>query len=134
MVKTIPGAVSGTSKQEIPDYNGVMDADTEKTAKPRRRWLRFSLWTLLIVVTVLAVPLGWVGWKRGQVRKERATIAWIEEAGGDFLFPSYKEGTKSWWKLSTDKWFGERVFWSLKELNLGGTQVSIYRCGRWMIY
>ena len=103
-----------------------MDADTEKTAKPRRRWLRFSLRTLLIVVTVLSVPLGWVGWRLGQVRTEQATITSIEKLGGTVLFRSDPVTIKrSWWEESTDKWFGERVFWSLKELKLGGTQVSV---------
>ena len=130
-----PGAVSGTAKRDIPGYNGAIDADTEKSAKPRRRWLRFSLRTLLIVVTVLSVPLGWIGWKLGQVRTEQATITWIEKLGGTVLFRSDPVTIKrSWCEESTDKWFGERVFWSLKELNLGGTQVSFYRCGRWMIY
>ncbi len=101
-----------------------MDADTEKTAKPRRRGLRFSLWTLLIVVTVLAVPFGWVGWRLGQARREQATITWVEEMGGNVSFlsriakPNFAK--RSWWEKSTDKWFGERV-WGVMFHN---TQVS----------
>jgi len=87
-----------------------MDADTEKTAKPRRRWLQFSLRTLLIVVTVWSVPLGWVGWRLGEVRRERATITWVEKMGGGVYYQSnYKPDDRSWWEESTDKWFGERV-------------------------
>jgi Leucine-rich repeat (LRR) protein len=59
-----------------------MDAPAEKPAKPRR-WFRFSLRTLLIVVTISSVPLGWVGWRLGQARRERATTTWIEEMGGE---------------------------------------------------
>ena len=103
-------------KGEIPGYNGAMDADTKKTAKPRRRWLRFSLRTLLIVVPVLAVPLGWVGWKKGQ---ERATITWVEEMGGQIGF-LFRNDERSWWEESTDKWFGERVWW----VDLINTQVT----------
>ena len=36
--------------------------------KPRRRWFRFSLRTLLIVVTLLSVVLGFVGWKFSETR------------------------------------------------------------------
>jgi autotransporter translocation and assembly factor TamB len=43
-------------------------------AKPKRRWFQFSLWTLMIVVTLLAVPLGYVGWQAKIVR-ERNTLA-----------------------------------------------------------
>ncbi len=120
-----------------------MDADTEKTAKPRRRGLRFSLRTLLIVVTVLSVPLGWIGWRLQQVRRERATIIWIEKMGGNVSFHhQFETDPRSWWKESTDRWFGERVgyvnlhhpqvsdlsplteFKNLKVLDLGKTQVS----------
>ena len=47
----------GHPNSEMPGYNVAMDADTEKTPKPLRRWFRFSLRTLLIVVTVWSVPL-----------------------------------------------------------------------------
>jgi hypothetical protein len=97
-----------------------MDAPADKPAKHRRRWFRFSLRTLLIVVTILSVPLGWVGWKRKQVRQERVTITWVEKMGGDAYFSPLNYGKRSWWEESTDKWFGERV-WSVC---LDNTQVS----------
>ena len=31
------------------------------TPKPRRRWLQFSLRTLMVVVLLVALPLGWIG-------------------------------------------------------------------------
>ena len=96
-----------------------MDAPAEKPAKPRRRWLRFSLRTLLIVVTVLSIPLGWIGWRLGQVRKERPTITWVEEMSGYVIF-RFRNDERSWWEESTDKWFGERVRW----VSLGNKQVS----------
>jgi hypothetical protein len=98
-----------------------MDASIEKPAEPRRRWFRFSLRLLLIVVTVLAVPLGWIGWELRQVRREQATITWIVETGGGVNYQSnFKPDDRSWWEESTDKWFGERVCW----VSLDNTQVS----------
>jgi hypothetical protein len=48
---------------------------------PRRRWFRFRLRTLLIMVTLLSVPLGWVGWELDQRRREKAVVSWVEEMG-----------------------------------------------------
>ena len=98
-----------------------MDADTKKLAKPRRRWFRLSLRTLLIVITVSSVPLGWVGWRLGEVRREQEAVAWVEELGGEVgFFYRYETDDRSWWEKSTDKWFGGRTRW----VNLGNTQVS----------
>ena len=97
-----------------------MDSETKQTAKPRRRWHRFSLWTLLIVVMVLAVPLGCVGRHLLQIRSERATITWIEEMGGISFLSLFETDERSWWEESTDKWFGKRV----GSVSLQNTQVS----------
>ena len=83
------------------------------TPKPRRRWYQFSLRTLLIVVTLSAVPLGWFAWKveqgRRQERRERPVIAWVEKMGGSVQFGG------GW----VDSWFGlGKLF-----VNLESTQV-----------
>ena len=98
-----------------------MHADTKKPAQPRRRWFRFSLRTLFILVTVLSVPLGWVGWELNQVRKERHAIAWVEEMGGEVsLHSRYRASERSWWEKTTEKWFGKRI----RSVSLVKTQVS----------
>ena len=91
--------------------------------KPRRRWYQFSLRTLLIVVTVSAVPLGWVGWKLEQGRRERAVIAWVEKMGGNVWFDdvySFDVGEKSRWKEWVEAVFGPKV----RIVTLGETKVS----------
>jgi len=95
-----------------------MTNETPNTKPRRRRWYQFSVRTLLIMVTISAVPLGWVGWKLEQGRRERAVIAWIEEMGGYVKFVGAEK--KSWWEEWTDKWFGKRVHL----VNLYGAQVS----------
>ena len=139
-----PGAVSETSEQEIPGYNGAMDPETEKTAEPRHRGSKISLSSLLIVVTVLSIPLAWIGWVRHQVRREQVTITWVEKMGGRVRFTSPGDmiGIRTLLEKSTDALFGKRVrrvslnnarvsdvsrlaeLKSLKYLNLQGTRVS----------
>ena len=49
---------------------------------PTRRRFQFRLRTLLIGVTLLAVPLGYVGWQATIVRERRALLDSIKAAGG----------------------------------------------------
>ena len=45
----------------------------------RRRWLRFSLRTLLLLTAVIAA---WLGVQVNKAQKQRAAVAAIQEAGG----------------------------------------------------
>ena len=40
---------------------------------------QFSLRTLLIVVTLLAIPCGWLGWQRQIVGDRAETLDWLRE-------------------------------------------------------
>ena len=86
-----------------------MTSDSD-TSKPRRRWYQFSLRTLLILVTLSAVPLGWVGSKMAQARREQPAIEAIEGMGG---YVAVEDG----W---LDKWIGGTVY----SVGLPNTQVS----------
>ena len=57
------------------------DAEPIEAAPPerKRRWYQFSLRTLLIVVTLLAVPCAYTGWQAKIVRDRKA----IFNAGDD---------------------------------------------------
>ena len=47
--------------------------------KRKRRWLRFSIRTLLLAVTVFCV---WLGWQANVVRERNAMRRWISNRGG----------------------------------------------------
>ena len=52
---------------------------TQETNKPKRRWLRFSLRTFLIVLTIFCV---WLGWYLYRVEQQREAVKWVKENGG----------------------------------------------------
>jgi len=49
------------------------------TSTPKRRWFRFSLRTLFVVVTVLGI---WLGWNAEIVRERTAMRNTIRRSGG----------------------------------------------------
>ena len=60
--------------------------------KRKRRWFQFSLRSLMIVVTLLAVPLGYVGWQKKAVQERKAMLATIKASGGRLMFPPSAPG------------------------------------------
>jgi len=49
-------------------------ADAAPTSKPRRRWLQFSLRTLMVLVVVFGVGLGWLAHEVHQARQQREAL------------------------------------------------------------
>jgi hypothetical protein len=50
--------------------------------KPKRRWLRFSLRTLLLAVAVTCAGLAWLGWQVSIVRARNTFVSQIRSQGG----------------------------------------------------
>ena len=50
--------------------------------KPRRRWYQFGLSTLLIGLTLISLPLGYIAWEREQCRRGQQAL----DALGDHFF------------------------------------------------
>jgi len=48
------------------------------------RRFQFSVRTLLIIVVLLAIPLGWVGWQAKIVRNRQALLMRVISRGGEY--------------------------------------------------
>ena len=58
-------------------------------ATPRRRWFRFSLRTLFVVVTVLGC---WLGYQLNWIRERHAVLARQSPGGGTGFWPGPRPG------------------------------------------
>jgi hypothetical protein len=86
-----------------------MEAEPLKSEPPKRkrRWFQFSLRSLLIVVTLLAVACGYVGSQAEIVRERKAMLALIRSEGGDTPgFTHYKRPPPVPWlrRVMGDEW------------------------------
>jgi hypothetical protein len=61
----------------VPTDNAAVEA-----VPPKRRWYQFSLRTLMIVVTLLAVLCAYVGWQAKIVRDRNLMLQWIKDHDG----------------------------------------------------
>jgi hypothetical protein len=71
-----------------PADNAAMEAEPVNSPPPnrKRRWLQFSLRSLLIFMLICAVGFAWVGRKIEQKRIEREAVEAIVKAGGEVLY------------------------------------------------
>ena len=45
--------------------------------KPKRRWFRFSLRTLFVLVAIVSVPLGWVAYQYKWISDRHEALQWV---------------------------------------------------------
>ena len=75
--------------------------------KLKRRWLQYSLGTLLVFVTVCAIPCSWLSVKMRQAESQREAATAIEKLGGVAEW-DYKASAQPAWlrKVLGDDFFG----------------------------
>ncbi|MCH7728113.1 MAG: hypothetical protein IH991_16790, partial [Planctomycetes bacterium] len=55
-------------------------------AKPKRRFLRFRMRTVLLAMTVLCFLLAWIALKADRARKQRRVVDWVRQLGGQVTY------------------------------------------------
>ena len=69
-----------------------------KTRGPRRRWLQYSLRTLIAVMTLVALGMGYLA---DRARRQERAVARVKELGGLLAF-AYQFDSKGNWKIGID--------------------------------
>lgn len=79
------------------------------TRKPRR-WFQFRLRTLLVLMLLVCIGMGWLGVKMQKVRKQRAAIEAIERLGGSVHWSSTDVPEESAGQVWLRKLLGDDFF------------------------
>jgi hypothetical protein len=97
--------------------------DLAKSPTRPRRWLRFSLRSLLVLVTVLCV---WLGVKVNQARRQKEAVAALQELGATVTYAQHRVGPNAFnhdRELDVPGWLrelaGDDFFQSVISLNVG---------------
>ncbi len=88
---------------------------TESRAKP---WLTYSIRSLLLVLFLVALGLGFMV---NRANRQLQTLAAIKSVGGDYRLRRNNQGWSSQW---LQRWFGEEAFDEVLSVNLRGTDAG----------
>ncbi|MHB8974071.1 MAG: leucine-rich repeat domain-containing protein [Pirellulaceae bacterium] len=78
------------------------------TSTPRRRWFPYSLRTMLVLMLLACIGMGWFAVKMQRIRKEQEAVAAIEGLGGSvsWAFPDFPKESRG--RAWLRKLLGER--------------------------
>jgi hypothetical protein len=93
------------------------------TSKPRRRWLRFSLRAMMMVMLAFGLGFGWIAMKVRQAREQRQAIEAIEKLGGSvWCFPT-SDGIGRKVLTLVERLTGEELYVDAVQVSLPGKAV-----------
>ncbi len=99
----------------------------------RRRWLRYSLRTMLLAFTLLAL---WLGVQTDRAIKQRRAVEVVERLGGSVNYRHQRKGengydrkAEHWSPTWLRRFVGDDFFVSAEEIQLGRFRVAVdFRC------
>ena len=93
-------------------------------ATPKRRWLQYSLRTLLALILVFSCGLGWFAREVQRARAQRKAAAAIEKSGGRVQWGPPSGGMIRTAVAGVGKLFGEDLSGDVTGVWFGGPQVT----------
>ena len=104
-----------------------MASMNEQSPKSGRRWLRFSLRSLMLLVAIVSIPLGWMAWQVNRVRNQRLIVAELSSVGGQVIY-SYRSQQMRPQEPPGPKWLrsllGDDIFSDVKEVDIRHDHVT----------
>ena len=88
--------------------------------KPKRRWFQYSLRTLLVFVTLSAIPCSWLSVKMRQAERQRQAATAIEKLGGTVTWNDVASKRPAWLRSL----LGSDFFDSVEIVVLNNAQVT----------
>jgi Leucine-rich repeat (LRR) protein len=107
-------------KGEVMGTDAGLTAEHPVKAKPKRRWLQFSLRTLLVLMLVCGCALGWLRHEVQRARAQREAAKPLEELGGDVVY-NRVGGPVAYW---LGQLLGEDLDFEPTMVSLDGTPVT----------
>src|SRR5262245_52175867 len=82
--------------------------------QPARRLLRYSLRTILVLVTLLAVACGWLKSLNDRAKRQRLAVEMLDEYGAEFVY-RHEEGPRSGADSFLERWVPGWIYSRLDE-------------------
>ena len=105
----------------------VPSMNDQPTKSPRRRWLSFSLRSMLMFVAVAGISMGWMAWHVNRVRNQRLVVAELSSVGGLVIY-SYQWQQRTRQEPPGPKWLrsllGDDIFADVKEVDIRHDHVT----------
>ena len=98
--------------------------------RPRLRWFRFSLRTLLVAVLVLSLPLSWFAVKLDRARRQSEAARTIIERGGQVVY-GWERNQDPFFEPSPTNlrtWLGNDFFDKVELVYVRGTRLECLSC------
>jgi predicted negative regulator of RcsB-dependent stress response len=101
-----------------------MSTTSTTIPKPRRRWLQFSLRTLMVLMLTFGCGFGWLAYEAERMRAQRKAASAIEKLGGSVGYADESDGRVRGAVAWMGKLFGEDLSGDVSSVILDGPSIN----------